>query len=87
MDVMYHKKQQRSTAKNQPERLQPHCIGLTEPELRAAAGEPPHSACCTHMTPLLSDSDPPPLGTLTPFSLSDPFSPSLSPFTETALLT
>ncbi|KAL3146102.1 hypothetical protein ABBQ38_015451 [Trebouxia sp. C0009 RCD-2024] len=37
MDVRYHKKRQRSNAKNQPQLVQPHCIGLTEPELRAAA--------------------------------------------------
>ncbi|KAL3155683.1 hypothetical protein ABBQ32_012709 [Trebouxia sp. C0010 RCD-2024] len=37
MDVRYHKKRQRSNAKNQPNLVQPHCIGITEPELRAAA--------------------------------------------------
>ena len=39
MDVWYHKKQQRNDAKHQPQLVQPHSIGITEPELRAAAGK------------------------------------------------
>ena len=39
MDVRYHKQEQRSNAKYCPQMVQPHCIGVTEPELRAAAGK------------------------------------------------
>ena len=40
MDVMYHKRRQKRMAKFRPGHpAQPHPIGLTEPELRAAAGE------------------------------------------------
>lgn len=38
MDVKYHKKEQRNNAQNQPGLVQqPHCTGLTQPELRAVA--------------------------------------------------